>query len=290
MAKQPRKPKSQFEISTGKPRPQTRAKQLRRDNDNVRDYKIKLKDVDEAINYYLNNIVIPTVSDNNESAHVPIIYGAPERWKSVQQDGFYKDQDGLILVPLIMFRRTNLSKNRELSSKIDANFPQLYQSFSKQWSKKNAYTPFSILNNISPILEQYNVIIPDYVNITYEFVIWTNFVDQMNDIVEAINYSEGSYWGEPEKFKFRTKIDDYSSITELDNTSDRMVRTSFTLTLFGYIISDSLNRTISNETRKINTNFSIKFGQETSINDNDIGYTNKQMMSRGKFISGSNNT
>jgi hypothetical protein len=77
----------------------------------------------------------------------------------------------------------------------------------------------------------------------------------------------------PEKFKFRTKIDDFSSITDLTDGTDRMVRTTFNLTLYGYIISDTLNKQIAQQNRKAYTNFTVKFGQEIQ-GSTDIGYSN----------------
>ena len=287
MANRPRTPKTQYEISTnaqgndiqgnnlGKELKRNRALDIRRDNDNVVDYKLKLKDIDSAVLYYMDNIVFPMINDGREPFKLPIIYGSPERWSSAQADGYYKDKDGKTQVPLIMFRRTALSKNRALSNKVDANFPQIYQSFVKNWSRKNAYDQFSLVNNISPVLEQYNVVVPDYVNITYEFIIWTDFVEQMNDIVEAINYSEGSYWGEPERFKFRTRIDDFTNQTDLSGDIDRVIRTTFTLTLYGYIITDTLNRKLSQQSTKRYSNYIVRFGQEvdTSIEQTDTGVT-----------------
>lgn len=275
MEQRPRLPKSQREISTGTPSDLNRALEVRRDNDTVKDYKVTLEDIDSAITYYLDNVILPSVSDNDESMKIPVIYGSPERWKSTQEDGYYKDRTGKIQIPLVMYRRTSMSKNRDLGNKMDANFPRLYQTFSRKWSMKNRYAPFSVLNNFSPVYEQYNVIIPDYVNVTYEFIVWTEFMDQMNNIIEAINYSEGAYWGDPEKFKFRTHIDDYTSITELNDTEDRSVRTTFTLNLFGYIIPDTLNKQISQHNRKTYTNFTIKFGQEVDGDISDIGYASK---------------
>jgi len=272
MPQLPRKPKSQFEISTqgtdingdqlGKELKHNRALDVRRDNDNVRDYKIRLEDIDTALLFHLQNIVVPYIQDNGESIEIPIIYGSPERWKSVREDGYYKDKDGKIQIPLIMFRRTSITKNRDLTNKVDANNPHLYQSFTKQWSRKNAYSQFSVLNNVSPALEQYNVVVPDYVNITYECVIWTDFIDQMNEIVESINYAEGSYWGEPERFKFRVRIDDFSNTTDLPDGTDRIIRTAFTINLAGYIIPNTLNASIANQARKMYTNFILRFGQE----------------------------
>ena len=125
MPEQPRKPKSQFEISSqgndiqgndlGRELQHNRALDVRRDNDNVKDYTVKLKDIDSAILYYLENVVLPNINNNGQSFKIPIIYGSPERWKSVREDGYYKDKDGKNQVPLIMFRRTGMSKNRDLT-------------------------------------------------------------------------------------------------------------------------------------------------------------------------------
>ena len=47
---------------------------------------------------------------------------------------------------------------------------------------------------------------PDYVTINYSCVVQTYYTDQLNKIVEAINYASDSYWGNPERFKFRARI------------------------------------------------------------------------------------
>lgn len=283
MPQLPRKPKSQFEISNleksdifgndlSGEKKHNRALDVRRDNDNVKNFTVKLVDIDTALLYYLENTVLPMVNENGESFKPPVIYGSPERWKTVQEDGYYKDKDGKIQVPLVMFRRSSMTKNRNLTNKVDANDPHLYQTFTKRWSRKNAYNHFNLVNNISPALEQYNVVVPDYVDIVYECVVWTDFVQQMNDIIEAINYAEGSYWGEPERFKFRVRVDDFTNIVELTDNADRLVRTTFNINLAGYIIPDSLNAAIANKTSKAYTNFIVRFSQEveSTIDTTDI--------------------
>jgi hypothetical protein len=283
MPQLPRRPKSQLEISTegnadilgndlSKTDSHNRSLDVRRDNDNVRDFTVKLKDIDTALLYYLENVVLPMVSDNGESYKVPVIYGSPERWKSVREDGHYKDKDGKIQVPLVMFRRTGMTKNRELTNKVDANNPHLYQTWVKRWSRKNAYNHFNLVNNINPLTEHYNIVVPDYVDITYECVVWTDYVEQMNNIIEAINYSEGSYWGEPQRFKFRVRIDDYSNTTDLIDDADRLIRTEFTINLAGYIIPDSINAQIANKSRKAYGNLTLKFDQEVTFTPNTIDY------------------
>ncbi len=87
---------------------------------------------------------------------------------------------------------------------------------------------------------------PDYVELTYEIIIWTEHVEQMNKIVEGVLYTEGSYWGEKERFKFRSKIDSFTNTTDLLQDSERIVRTNFTLTLYGQIVPDGLVKQLSN--------------------------------------------
>ena len=73
----------------------------------------------------------------------------------------------------------------------------------------------------------FNVAVPDYVILNYDFIIWTSFTDQMNTIVEKINWSEGSYWGEPGKFKFKVNIDSFENTTEMAD-NERIIKTNFT--------------------------------------------------------------
>ena len=121
-----------------------------RKDDNVKDVSIGLQDHDEAIMYYFNKVIKPSVIINGNRTNVPVIYGAPERWKSVQNDGYYRDKEGKIQVPLIMFKRDSIEKRRDLGNKLDGNNPQLYYSFQEKYTKKNQYDNFSVLQNRIP--------------------------------------------------------------------------------------------------------------------------------------------
>ena len=238
-----------------------RALQRRMDDTNVKPLSIGLKDIDETIVYYFNEVIKPSVIQNANRISVPILYGSPERWASVQKDGFYRDKNGKIMTPLIMFKRDSIEKNRSLGTKIDANTPINYGVFNNRYTKKNYYDKFSVLTNREPVKEYFGVIIPDYVNITYSCIIFTDYVEQMNKIVESINYASDSYWGDPERFKFRAMIDNYATAVELNKGQDRAVKTSFTINLFGHIIPDSINATIQGTERffsKSKVNFKLE--------------------------------
>ncbi len=125
--------------------------------------------------------------------------------------------------------------------KLDANDPKLFYSFQKKYSQTNRFDKFSVLKNIEPNREYYNVAMPDYMNLTYEFTVWTSFIEQMNSIVEKINYSDGAYWGEPGKMRFRTQIESFSDASQIEG--ERLIKTTFSVNLNGYILPEHLTTT-----------------------------------------------
>jgi hypothetical protein len=268
-------PKSQVELSQetitpylnqGKapvPANKRRENQKTLKNDEVKQFQVGLKDVDAAIVYYFDNVIRPSVIQNGLKVNVPILYGSPERWAAVQKDGFYRDKNGKIQTPLIMFKRDSVTKDRGLGNKMDANNPLHFGVFEKKYSQKNIYDQFSLLTNRIPVKEYYGVIIPDYVNLVYSCTIFTEYVEQMNKIVESINFASDSYWGDPERFKFRASIDDYTTTTELVQGGDRTVKTTFTIKIGGYIVSDTINTAVANP-NKFYSKSALKFGIETA--------------------------
>ena len=75
-------------------------------------FSIGIKDHTEAIQYYFDEVLKLSVYQNNDTILVPVIYGTPEKWKSVQRDGYYRDGSAKIMPPLIMYKKSNLVQNR----------------------------------------------------------------------------------------------------------------------------------------------------------------------------------
>jgi len=219
-----------------------RSNQISLNGDEFKIPEIGLETHDEAVIWYLENKVKPYVISNENKLNVPIIYGSPERWKSVQLDGFYRDRNSKIQVPLIMIKRTSISPKEDRPIKLDGNKIFNYHLFEKKYSKKNIYDNFHCLNNRIPQKEIYAIAVPDYINITYKVIIWTDFVSQMNKIIESINYVNNSYWGDNNKFSFLSKIENFSNITELTSGEDRAIQTEFDLNLSGYLLPDTPQR------------------------------------------------
>ena len=254
----------------GAPPPETRPNTNRgrittRKDDTVQDISIGLQDHDEAVMYYFNNVIKPSVIINGNRTNVPVIYGAPERWKSVQKDGYYRDKEGKIQVPLIMFKRDSVEKRRDLGNKLDGNNPQLHYIFQEQYTKRNQYDNFSVLQNMIPQREFHAVVVPDFVKLNYTCTIWCDYVAQMNKLIEMINFTSDSYWGDKERFKFNAKIDTFSNTTELQQGDNRIVKTDFGLVLQGYLVPDSINKELAKKPQKYFSKSTVVFNSELSV-------------------------
>ena len=189
-----------------------------RTDDDIKNPSVTLMDIDSAIMFYIENVIKPSVEDNGENIKVPIMYSSPERWKAIQRDGFMRDKKRQVITPVITYRRTSIEKDDMVpQDKLDANDPHLFYTFEKKFSDLNRYDNFSTQIGLLPQREYYNVAFPDYVTLNYDFIIWTTYIEQMNKIVERVVYSDGAYWGDPDKLRFRTRIDSFTDATEVSD-------------------------------------------------------------------------
>jgi len=166
------------------------------------------------------------------------------------------------MMPLIMFKRNSIAKNRNIANKLDANFPHLYTSWQKQYNPKNFYSNFAALNNRIPTKQFIANVVPDYVTVEYSVIIQTYYIDQLNKIVEACNYASDAYWGNPQRYQFKAMIDNFQTVNEIFDTEQRSVRSTFNITLHGYIIPDIVQKDL-NSIKKYNEKSKVIFSLET---------------------------
>ena len=260
-----------------KPLPRSQRKTVKRQTqfkrkDKIQDISVSLMDMDSTIMYYFENVIKPTVTENGETIKVPIMYSSPERWASIQKQGFMRDAKRQLMLPVIAFRRTGMEKDDTMSvDKIDPEDPKLFYSFERKYNPQNRYDAFSVQQGILPQREYYNIAIPDYMVLSYDFIVWTQYIEQMNKLVERINWSAGSYWGEPNRMRFKANIDSYSDVTEVTDR-ERLIRTEFSVTLKGYLIPEAYNELAGPHTQGTHlTPSQIIVGQETSTTLTDTG-------------------
>lgn len=223
---------------------------------------VKLIDVDTTIADYIVDSIIPKLEENGTALKVPLVYGNAERWNDARKNGYLRDQRGRIQIPLVMFKRNSIERDESLTNFKDVNKIMSY----KRYSPTNKYDKFSIMNNAKPTIEHYNISVPSYVTVSYEVMIWTSFTEHMNQIVEAFQYATDRYWGKEDGYKFRVRIDSFDTQQEVGQSSERVIRTTFTMVANAYLLPEMFD-----DKPVVKKAFSPKriiFGIETDLTGN----------------------
>ena len=143
-----------------------------------------------------------------------------------------------------------------------------------RWSKENQYDRFSVQQGTQPVYENIVTGMPNYSDITYEFVLWTNFIEQMNPLIESFVDQSHTYWGDGEGMKFICTIDNISDASEMDQSGERFIKSTFSVLTKAYLLPEYLNSTITNKVsnmKKFTTPSRVTFKFEGDATDKEVG-------------------
>jgi hypothetical protein len=244
--------------------------------DFTKNYSITLKDIDTSMMTHLKNVMNIKVSEANEVIKVPVMYGNEERWKNVRKNGVMRDKKGTLLLPLIVFRRTEQVFNDLLPQSFDhdvqGKFIQAVRH--QQWSKENRYDRFSVTTGTKPVLESVVTGMPDFVDCTYEFICMTNYIEQMNMIIETFLEHENTYFGDENSYRFLSAVEGgFSDSSEFDVSGERIVKSTFSMKLKGYVVPEFNSSIFARNTAEVSKNYSkskVVFGYEGNATDYQV--------------------
>jgi hypothetical protein len=238
-------------MSTNPLRPDlNRANEIKSEKGDIKK-SVGLFDIDYAMMTYLEDTALPKLDYNGKSVSIPVIYGNSERWNGARRDGIFRDSKGKIQLPLLMLRRTSIAKDEAMPM---LNRHVSYPTITK-YSKNNRYDRFTALGgSTQPKYELFNIVMPDYVEVNYECMVWTDYTEQLNSVIEQLNFTS-SYWGDKEKFKFRTSVSDFNVINEVGEGTQRINRVEFTLNVKAYLLPEKFDGELTTKksisTRKV---------------------------------------
>ena len=269
--------------SRGIPEPRNRAYAMRRDNDTYKSPKISIYDIDYAIMHWIQHIIKPQIEQDGAMIDIPVVYSNGEKWAQVQANGFLRDSSDKQMTPLIMIRRTALSNNDRMANLTVTDNPSannLLYMHNRSYADVNDL--FSKLQNSKKPYEYYVSALPEFVDVEYELIIWTEYMEQMNHVVQDILPTSGLPWGD--SWKFITFADETSFETLVGENVDRTVKCTMGLSTRGILMDDfelkestiqkaySLKRVVWNDEKS-----------RFSINIDDLppgGYDNDSRMTR----------
>ena len=238
-------------------------------------YSITLKDVDTSIINHIKNIMKPTIKEANETIKIPVYYGNEERWKSVRERGVLRDRNGSLILPLIILKRVEVSRN-ELSGQSyshDVQNKHVSVVRNSSWSKENQYDRFSVLQGVKPANQNIVTTMPTYSDVTYEFILWTNYIEQMNPIIESFVDHSHTYWGGATDLKFLSVIENISDASEMSEAGERFIKSTFNVLTKAYLLPEYLNSVVTNKIsnmRKELVPSQVVFGIEGDASDYQV--------------------
>ena len=205
-------------------------------------FSIGLKEIDTAVINHIRNVMKPVVRESNEIIKVPVMYGNEERWKSVRGRGVLRDKNGVVILPVIVIKRTSLTMNPDMPLSFDNDVKGKYISVvrsSNGWSKNNRYDRFSVLTGQKPVEEFVKTGMPDFVICSYSIVMMTAFMEQMNDLNTIWIEHLETYWGDSTSYKFLSALSgDISNEVQMESDGERLVRNELALEIKGYMIPE----------------------------------------------------
>lgn len=241
---------------------QARHREVRRDKDKVKSLGVTLYDVDFAVKSFIEQTMQLTLEDNGEMISVPTIYANSEKWTSIQRNGYLKDKKGKTLVPLITFRRSNVNMKQQLRRNKVATTNQLAYVMKQKYNQLSPYDRFSSLYGTRTPQEYFVTPIPDYVDITYDFILWCEYQSQLNELVEQFVYYGGKSFGDKNFFKFASMIESLNMEDSNTTGQDRLVRASFQLIIHAYLLPKSVAGEVT--TKRVVAPNRVVFESETS--------------------------
>lgn len=202
----------------------SRVAQTRRDEDTFKMPKIGLYDADRAVMWQLKEQLRIKVEDNGVAIDVPVVYASGERWAQIRKHGYIRDNTNRLMVPLISIRRGDV--------RVDERLPQ--SNLNNRRLTVKLFPNNNYANKYGETANEFFIVdLPRYVRVSYTLGIWTQTNEQLNDIVQKIQYSHNHVWGD--MYKFRTQVEGVTTGIETSVGTDRLVKAEVSILVDAYL-------------------------------------------------------
>lgn len=153
--------------------------------------EITVEAVDRAVRDWFDRTVdVRVEGPNAEWKKVPVQFSQGERWSVGRSKQAFRDENGVLILPIIAIRRTGISTD---TTKLALGTQTQNITFSTRVDPKTndiqnleARKAGTVATSYPPIYDIYTAPWPDRVVSSYQIVVQTQFVSQMNDIIQKI--------------------------------------------------------------------------------------------------------
>jgi hypothetical protein len=261
-----RKPPARTDVSA--PVPPSREAEVRAQDADPSVIAVGIYDIDRAVEHFITEKVKPWVEHQGEVVKVPVMYANPEKWEAIQSRGYHRDEKNRIMLPLIAYRRDDVSERENLKYlRVRRDDVDNRYYFRRKYSGSNRYDQFSRLTNRAPLVEYYSVELPRFVSVNYTVVVWTNYLDQLNDLIAKFVHVDQQMGGDA--YKFQMMLDGYDVEVVNETGSDRMAKATIRLHSNAYLVPKSIGTRVNMQ--KMFSYGVITFGVEAVTDVNRVG-------------------
>lgn len=157
---------------------------------------IGIKDVDQSIvSYFKDRLSLSVETADGKRKSVPVIFASGERFAMIRDKKGLRDENKILILPLITVQRLDIDRtlgfagmgietpNIVVSKRVhpETNFKQnLFEQRNKLW-------PTVRKNKV--IYQIFTIPFPDFCTVYYQIMIWSQYQNEMNSILEKIFYT-----------------------------------------------------------------------------------------------------
>lgn len=233
---------------------------------------ITLKQIDQSVvNWFSEDFPIAI-----DSRKVPVIYATAERWARAQKEKGFRDEGGVLILPLISVRRTtpahhveryvpdadetNITLTRRIATTpISTNDPQPTVLDNKQTDPMYQ----RVADNV--VYEVLQLPFPSFINLDYDVTVWTSYMTHQNLEQENIyrEWKGGRTWVKVDGFYFFALLKSSQDMGNLDDFSEKekIIKYGFKLEVQAYLVDRTKIKSFrTSENTRLNVNIA-----ETSV-------------------------
>ncbi len=152
---------------------------------------ITVETVDRAIRDWFDRTVDARVqTPTAELKKVPVIFSSGERWSTGRTRQAFRDDNGVLILPIVSVRRTGISPDpTKLALGVQTDKIQIAVQMDSKSNdianlERTKAVPFK--RDYPPVYNVYTIPFPERMIATYQLVVQTQFISQMNDILQKV--------------------------------------------------------------------------------------------------------
>lgn len=272
-----------------------------------------LETIDYALYKWLDEDVNIFCTTNKGWEKTPVKWTSAERSVLSKKKREFRDKDGALILPIITVERTDVTKDPTFKGTAWGNIPPIddyrggsisimrkvnqkkTSNFENAVAKKDfGQLTFKLSKNRTPktVYQTINIPMPVYVAVTYKISIWSEFQQQMNEMVQpfmtrtgGINYFLISHEGHRFEAFIQQNFAQNNNVASLAE-EERKYETTIEIKVLGHLISAGSNENQPRRSARENA-VEFKIPRERSIFADSIDDAVQQMSSIPILVGGS---